>query len=154
MEHTFDPVWIILSVLAGASVLTLLSTWLNNRALSKYRSSQERIQANYQSCQILSDMMETTREFRTAIDHLLDGDVTMEDHDDLVRVMTYMTELDLFRQDRLVKDKHVAIIYGPILKKLTNKKMEEILGYASGTLDRDPGLYSGLRKMRRELTGL
>lgn len=144
MEATSDvPVWIILLALAAISAITLVITIRNNRMQDKHRSSQ-----------ILSDVLKTTLEFRSAIDRLLVGRVTREDHDDLMRLMSRLEVLALCRQDKLIRSEYVTVVYGPILRKLTDDRISEVLG-AKGTnlFARKPKLFRRLRAMRDELVG-
>lgn len=151
VEHVTDAQWGIMIVIAASVVVTGgLSYW--NIRLTKGAAEK---QVKLDSHRLLSDMLRITREFRPAIDHLLGNeDLTEEDRANLVRVMTYLTALNLARTDGLVRNRDVKVIYGPILAKMTNEKLKEIVGkkYAD-KFDTDPDFYRGLRTMRDDLVG-
>ena len=136
-----DLTWVVLSVLAIISGTTLGVTMHSNKVQGKHRSSQ-----------ILSDMLRTTREFRGAIDKLLDGrSLEPKDRDDLTRVITYLEVLALCRRDKLINDEYVTVVYELIFRKLTDKKMIEILGMDRDVFEENTNLYKGLRDMRDSL---
>lgn len=127
----------------------------SRKQLERHVQENNRREDKYRSAQILSDIMKTTKEFRRGIDHLLDGkNLTENDYDDLTRFTTYLTLLALCRRDGLVDSEYVGVMCGPILEMLTDRKLEEILGYVPGEFERNPNLYSGLREMRKLLTGV
>lgn len=136
-----DPTWVILSILAIISFATLAITIHSNKVHDKHRSSQ-----------ILSDILRTTREFRGAIDKLLDGlPLEPKDRYDLMRVMTYLEVLALCRRDKLIKDEYVTVVYKLIFMRLTDRKMIEILGTSKDVFEKNTDLYRGLRDMRDSL---
>lgn len=148
VEHMYyAQLGIMIAIAVSATVTGGFSLW--NICLT--RKAAER-QANLDSCRTLHDMFTTTSQFRDAMDHLIYDTVTEKDHGDLVRLMTYLTHLAICREDKVVQDKYVKTIYGPILGKLTDEKIKEIVGekYAH-LIDADPSFYRRLRSMRDEL---
>ena len=111
------PVWVILSVLAAISAVTLCITVLDYIMRRKDRSLR-----------ILSDMLKSTKEFRYGLDRLWkDLDLDEKARDDLVRVLTYMEVLALCKQDGLIKDDYVKMVYSGLFQALTDEKIVEIL---------------------------
>lgn len=146
---------IIAFIMLFSLFITVILHISSMKQTERHVKENNRMEAKYRSARLLSDMLKTTKEFRDGIDHLMEGrKLTPDDHDDLARFLTYLTLLAMCRKDGLVDNEHVGVIIGPILERLPDEEMEKVLGYPPGEFKRDPALYSGVREMRKLLTGV